>query len=260
MCAGRPWADLNSGIEPTLPFPVQRDGCAKKSMNIRRNSSRDLSAVPLLANGDNLPQSEFHRRYECYPEDVKFELVRGIVYIASPLAIDHGRFHATLSLVLELYSAETPGIQLLDNATTILGEDSEPQPDLSLRILPECGGQTQTFEKRYVQGGPELVAEVAHSTRAFDLHQKRDDYQRASVHEYLVFCLEEAELLWVDFAAKESITPDNKGVARSRVFPGLWINTNALLADDIKVLHATLKRGLKCPTHAAFVKKLGAKS
>ncbi len=29
-------------------------------------------AVPLLANGDHMKQPEFHRRYEAYPDDVKF--------------------------------------------------------------------------------------------------------------------------------------------------------------------------------------------
>jgi Uma2 family endonuclease len=31
-----------------------------------------------------------------------------------------------------------------------------------------------------------MIAEVAHSTRAIDLHQKRLDYQQAGVREYLV--------------------------------------------------------------------------
>ncbi len=34
---------------------------------------------PVLENGDRLTQPEFHRRYEAYPEDVKIELVGGIV-------------------------------------------------------------------------------------------------------------------------------------------------------------------------------------
>jgi hypothetical protein len=30
------------------------------------------SQVPPLFNGDRMNQAEFHRRYEAYPEDVKF--------------------------------------------------------------------------------------------------------------------------------------------------------------------------------------------
>ena len=42
-----------------------------------------MSVLPLF-NGDRMKQPEFHRRYEQYPDDVKFELIGGIVYMASP--------------------------------------------------------------------------------------------------------------------------------------------------------------------------------
>src|SRR5689334_8753025 len=96
--------------------------------------------VPLLENGDHLTQAEFHRRYKEYPEDVKAELIGGIVYIASPLRVFHGSYHPKLAVPFWHYMVATPGTELLDNATMILGEDNEPQPDLSLRILSEWGG------------------------------------------------------------------------------------------------------------------------
>ena len=98
--------------------------------------------VPPLYNGDRLTQAEFHRRYEAMPEDVKAELVGGIVYMASPLRRPHGTFHFKLSLVLGLYEAATPGAEGGDNLSTILDDDCEPQPDLLLRIHTECGGQS----------------------------------------------------------------------------------------------------------------------
>lgn len=110
------------------------------------------------------------RRYEAYPEGVKFELIGGIVYMASALRRSHGRRHAQLSAIFQWYSEETPGAEALDNTTTILAEESEPQPDLALRILGEHGGQSRETADDYVDGPPELVAEVAHSTRAIDLH------------------------------------------------------------------------------------------
>src|SRR5260370_37313477 len=92
-------------------------------------------AIPLLDNGDRMRQPEFHRRYQACPEDVKFELIGGTVYMASPLRREHARRHVQLSSLLERYESKTPGVELLDNATTNLGEESEPQPDLALRIL-----------------------------------------------------------------------------------------------------------------------------
>ncbi len=108
----------------------------------------------LLCNGDRMKQPEFHRRYETYPKDVKFELIGGIVYMASPLRMPHGRYQPMLSLALALYKSATPGVEVADNATVILGEESEPQPDLLLRILTEYGGRSGVTEDEYCQGLP----------------------------------------------------------------------------------------------------------
>jgi hypothetical protein len=55
------------------------------------------------------------------------------------------------------YQMATPGVEVVHNATTILGKKSEPQPDLFLRIEPEYGGQSSTNPKEYVVGPPELI-------------------------------------------------------------------------------------------------------
>ncbi|MCI0461117.1 MAG: Uma2 family endonuclease, partial [Gemmataceae bacterium] len=213
---------------------------------------------PLLVNGDRLTQAEFHRRYEMYPEDVKFELIGGIVYMASPVGWLHARYHILMGFALELYSASTPGVEAGDNATTILGEESEPQPDLTLRILAEYGGQSGLYEGKYVQGAPELLTEIAHSTRAIDLHRKKDDYQQAGVLEYLVFCVEEQELYWYRFPSGRLLKANRQGIYRSQVFPGLWIDRQALRKRDTPRLSAVLQEGLASREHAAFVKRLQA--
>jgi Putative restriction endonuclease len=194
-----------------------------------------------LHNGDRMKQPEFHRRYEAYPEDTKFELVGGVVYMASPLRRPHGVYHVTVSGVFALYEAATPGVEAADNATVILGEESEPQPDLCLRVLTEFGGQTSVNDDEYLEGAPELLAEIAHSPRALDLNQKRQDYEQAGVQEYLVLSLEEHSLYWFDFTTGRPIRTDRDGVARSRVFPGLWIRVASLLDRDGPRLLATLQ-------------------
>ena len=96
---------------------------------------------------------------------------------------------------LDYYAEQTPGVQVMDNATTVLGRKSEPQPDALLRILPEFGGQTR-IEKKLLAGPPELVVEVSHATRYVDLGPKLEDYQRAGVLEYVVRALEPDEVFW----------------------------------------------------------------
>jgi Uma2 family endonuclease len=161
-----------------------------------------------------------------------------------------------LGAILNRYQEATPGVEALDNATTILGKKSEPQPDLALRILPEHGGQSFTDNDDYVNRAPELIAEIAYSSHAIDLHWKKDDYNRAGVWEYLVLCLEEQELHWFHFKSKRKIQPDSKGINQSRVFPGLWIDGRALLARDSRRVNQVLQQGLASPAHAAFVRKL----
>jgi hypothetical protein len=53
--------------------------------------------------------------------------------------------------------------------------------------------------------------------------------------------------------------PTSKGVYRSRVFPGLWLDAAALWNYDLARLLRTLERGLRSAEHSAFVKKLAAR-
>ena len=226
-------------------------------MNQAVRGARKDAPLP-LHNGDRLAQPEFHRRYLTHPEDAKFELIGGVVYMASPLKHEHGTYHFKLSQVLGLYEAATPGVEGADNMTAILGEKSEPQPDLMLRLLHECGGQSDYNEDNYLVGPPELVAEIAHSSRAIDLGRKRLDYLAAGVQEYVVFSVEERELHWFHFPSRKKLKAGKDGVWKSRVFPGLWLDGPALVARDSARLIATVQKGIASPEHAAFVRKLQA--
>jgi hypothetical protein len=174
-----------------------------------------------------MTQSEFHRRYEACPPHEKWELIGGIVYMASPLRYPHGKYDLVLGTVLGLNATETPGVDGAHNATSILGETSEPQPDLALRVAAEFGGNSRINDQEYLEGPPEFIAEIAYSSLDIDMHRKREDYERAGVAEYLVVCIEEQELHWFDFRTGRPLRPTRQGVYRSRVFPGLWIDGGA---------------------------------
>ncbi len=213
------------------------------------------SVPPELHNGDRMTREEFHRIYEQMPQDFKAELIGGIVYVASPLKRRHGTNHLPLGSLFFTYELTTPGVESGDNTTILLGEEGEPQPDLFLRILPEHGGQSRTTADDYVEGAPELVAETAHSSQSIDLHGKRDDYTRHGVREYLVLCLRERQLRWFDLRAEQELTAEADGIIRIRCFPGLWIDTAALLNKDPRLM-TVLGQGLATPEHDAFVRAL----
>jgi Uma2 family endonuclease len=211
-----------------------------------------------LHTGDRMTREEFHRVYEQMPEGFEAELIGGIVYVGSPLKRRHGTNHLPLGSLFFAYEANTPGVESGDNTTILLGDEGEPQPDLYLRILPEFGGQSRTTGDDYVAGAPELLSEIVHSSRAIDLHAKRDDYARYGVLEYLVVCLREGQLRWFDLRANQELSPDADGVFRMRAFPGLWVHAEALFAKDHRRLMTTLEQGLATAQHAAFVSRLAA--
>jgi Uma2 family endonuclease len=214
--------------------------------------------VPRLENGDHLDQTTFHARYEAMPNGVKAELIGGRVYIvASPVLIPHGRPHSRLVGWLSIYQAATPGTEVFDNTSAVLGNDSEPQPDASLLILPECGGQTRV-EDRWIRGTPDLIVEVASSSESYDLHEKRDDYERYGVREYLVYAARQERLYWWVRRGEgyEELQPGPDGVFRSETFPGLWLDAAALSQADGAKMHEVLRQGLATPEHATFVEKL----
>ena len=209
-----------------------------------------------LNNGDRMTREEFHLAYENAPVDFRAELIGGIVYLASPLKIRHGSYHLLLGSLFSRYEGKTLGVEASDNTTVLLGFDGEPQPDLYLRILPEFGGQSRTTADDYVEGAPELIAEVAHSSRAIDLHAKRDDYTRYGVREYLVLSLRENRLRWFDLKAEEELSPDADGINRLRALPGFWIDAAALFRKDHERLFEVMSLGLATKEHADFVDRL----
>jgi Uma2 family endonuclease len=208
-----------------------------------------------LHNGDCMTQSEFHELYEQTAEGFRAELINGVVYVCEPLGLPHGKSHIELSAIFAAYQGNTPGVEAGDNVSVILGKKDEVQPDLLMRILPEKHGRSGNTKKgEYVEGPPELIAEVAHTSRAIDLHLKKQRYARAGVLEYIVLCLRPSELRWFDLENGGELQPDDEGIYRSNVFPGLWINRDALLKREYQAIMNTLNLGLASPQHAEFAK------
>ncbi|HLW68321.1 MAG TPA: Uma2 family endonuclease [Gemmataceae bacterium] len=226
----------------------------------RRRGQMAEPDIPPLENGDHLDQKTFHERYEAMPEGFKAELIGGIVYVASPLKPRHGRPHAGLMAWLGNYESATPGTDVVDNTTTVLGEESEPQPDASLLILPNSGGQTREDKRGFLTGPPEWLGEIASTTESLDLHGKKADYEKAGVKEYMVAALRQEKVFWWILRRSKfrPLLPGHDGIFRSETFPGLWLDPDALLNLDSARLLAVLQLGLATPEHAAFVARLAA--
>jgi Uma2 family endonuclease len=231
----------------------------RKHEQTNGNGATATHAPPLQA-GDRLTRDEFLRRWEEHPE-IKFaELIGGIVYMPSPLSRKHGVTDSLAATWLGFYHAHTPGTEAATNVTTMMEGDETPQPDEYLRILPEYGGRSSN-EGLYVGGSPELLTEISVSSASIDMNQKFDLYERMGVLEYVAILLYEQEIRWHRLIGKgfQRVAPAKGMVWHSKVFPGLWLNGKAMLANDAAKVLATLQTGLRSPEHAAFVKKLAKK-
>jgi Uma2 family endonuclease len=214
--------------------------------------------LPPLEAGQHLDQATFHERYAAMPPETRAELVGGIVNMPSPLSNDHGEDDNDVGGWLFTYKMFTPGVGSPNNATVKLDPKGEPQPDCQLRIPRELGGQTYVDNDGYITGAPELVIEVARSSRHFDLTVKKADYERAGVREYVVIALDPNEVYWFIRRGDrfEDWPPGPDGIHRSEVFPGLWLDADALFVKDRRRLITVLEQGLATTEHTAFVAKL----
>ena len=220
-------------------------------------STAAIPFPPVLREGDRLTAEEFLRRWEAMPELKHAELLDGIVFLmASPVSDIHCFAHGDLNGWLWFYAQKTPGCRAGSDGTWIMGPDSVPQPDITMRILPQYGGQSTTAGK-YAAGAPELIVEVSGSSSSRDLGVKLELYRKAGVREYLSILLKPQKVIWRQLVRGryKEIALGQDGLLRSTVFPGLWLDPEAVWSPGIGLLDAA-QRGIESPEHAAFVKEL----
>jgi Uma2 family endonuclease len=220
---------------------------------------RGNGAIPPLENGDRLTRDEFMRRYEAMPDLKKAELIEGVVYVSSPVRQRfHSRPHYHLLTWLGVYEAATPGVEGGDNPTVCLDLDNIPQPDCVLFIQPERRGRIRINEEGYIEGAPDLVAEVAASSASYDLHDKLRAYKRNGVREYIIWRVLDRQVDWFELreGRYEPLSAASDGSLRSPSFPGLWLDPAALLRGDLAAVLAVVQAGVSSPEHAAFEARL----
>ncbi len=220
-------------------------------------ASKTATQILPLENGDRLSRFEFERRYTAMPKVKKAELIERVVYMGSPVRIrSHSQPHAAVMAMLSSYWVATPGVDIGDNSTVRLDLDNEPQPDALLRI--ESGGRSIVSDDDYLEGAPELMVEIAASSATYDLYDKKQVYRRNGVQEYVIWQVFDRKLDWFSLTEGEYVPlqPDENGVVKSLVFPGLWLAVPLLLAGEMVNAIAVLQSGLNSPEHAQFIELL----
>jgi len=214
--------------------------------------------TPPLVAGDRLTRDEFLRRYKAMPHLNKAELIDGRVYMPPISHEGHSGPTSDLGYWLASYRIATPGVDSGDNGTVLLDLDNAPQPDNYLFVRPEHGGQVEIDADGFIDGGPELVAEVAATSASYDLHEKLHAYRRNGVKEYIVLRTRDRALDWFILRGSvyERLEPGEDGIHRSETFPGLWLDAAALIGRDMKRVSDMGALGLASDKHGEFIKTL----
>jgi Uma2 family endonuclease len=102
--------------------------------------------------------------------------------------------------------------------------------------------------------------EVASSSVSYDLHAKLEVYRRNGAREYLVWRVRDRTFDW--FILRDGqykrIEPSPDGSIRSEVFPGLWLDPQAMIRGDLAAVFQVVQQGIDSPEHATFVAGLRA--
>ncbi len=217
--------------------------------------------LPPLEQGDRLTRAEFHRRYQAMRDVKRAELIEGIVHMPSPVKFSrHSRPHASLVGWISHYATFMPGVLLGDNGTVQLDANNELQPDAFLLLPPALGGRSRITAEDYVEGAPDLVVEIASSSASYDLHDKKNAYRRNGVGEYIVWVTREQRIEWWSLEDGRYVDQpvEEARLIKSRLFPGLWLEAQALLRGEMAEVLAVLQEGLASPEAVAFQARLAA--
>jgi hypothetical protein len=133
---------------------------------------------------------EYHRMGEAgiLHEDDRIELLDGQLYVMSPIGSEHAACVRRLDRIFQR-RAEPEALVSAQNPV-VLGEDSEPEPDLAL-LSPRDDDYAAHHPR------PEdvlLLVEVADSTEAFDRSTKLSLYAQAGIPEYWVVSLSDGHV------------------------------------------------------------------
>lgn len=190
-------------------------------------------------NGDVMSREQFHRLYSECEELQRVELIEGIVYLPSPIrSKGHAEEQMLMLVWLDAYASrhEESGLSAQPPNSVMLDDENEPEPDAMLFRKDQA-----QFDDGYLASAPELIVEIAASSAARDLHQKKRAYECNGVREYIVWRTRDKAIDWFRLVdgAYVTISPNAEGIIESAEFPGLRLDVPAMLAHDrARVLRA----------------------
>ncbi len=214
--------------------------------------------VSLLKNGERLSREEFHLRYKAMDENIKAELIKGIVFFQTKVTATHAQSSAKMISWLGFYSIKNLHSSLSNHVTFIINGKNEFQPEAILRIDEDFGGKSWVNDDDYLEGAPELIVEISASTASYDLHDKLEIYEQKGVQEYIVWRVLDNQIDWfsLEKGKYQRLSANNQGIIESKVFAGLRLNIKAMLEENLQQVLTDLQKGLQSKKYKEFAKQL----
>jgi Uma2 family endonuclease len=167
---------------------------------------------------------------ELVSEDQKADLLDGVIYMASPENIEHGRLIAWLAKILGCFVEERQlGEVTLNRIAYRLSPKDSPEPDVAFLRTD----RSSIIKHGYVDGPPDLAVEVVSPESVErDYEQKRDRYERAGVGEYWIIDPDEKRATLLTLVETPGTAPAYREAAldgtifRSKVVPGFVLDVN----------------------------------
>ena len=219
----------------------------------------DIASIPPLRNGDRLSIAEFERRWQATPSVKKAELIEGRVYLSE--STGHWTFHAEprgrLAYLLSSYAVGLAAVSVGVGPSIRMGSASMPQADAVMRIDERIGGRSRIDDGLLV-GGPEFIGEVCGTDEGHNWNEKKSLYERSGVQEYLIWSQHQKRigLFKLESDSYHEIHTQRDGILKSSIFPGLWFDPAALIADDRERIKSIAQAGVKSAEFRSFVENL----
>ncbi len=179
-------------------------------------------------------------------EDVKVELLDGVMVVHSPEKTRHEDVFGFLFPLMRIFAIRTKQAKVLGSMATVhLGECRKVKPDIAAVRLERAHIITEDA----IEGVPDLVLEiVSESTRRYDFGEKRKVYEEAGVPEIWLVDFERKVVMVVRRVGRRYRSEaKSRGILRSQVMKGFWLRVEWLwqteLPDPTECLQVILGKG-----------------
>jgi Uma2 family endonuclease len=165
------------------------------------------------------------------PDGKKADLIDGVIYMASPENVDANKLFIWLITVINLYTRRKRLGEIFGSRVAChLDGGNGPEPD----IIFVSAKHKSRIRRGGILGPPDLAIEiVSPESTERDYEKKRHQYERSKIPEYWIVDeeIKKVTLLRLDRLGKYRIATVRRGVLRSQVLKGFWLDPAWLWQD-----------------------------